>query len=255
MIKLLRNIRKNIISEKPSFERTTNYLKYAIGEIFLVVIGILIALQVNNWNENRKTKIEEKKLLHQLEIEFQDNQNQLTNIIYQHKSVNYSLRKLLAAIKPKPEKIPQDSLTKYLQQLSYIPVYKPNKGTITTLLSTDKISIISNDSLAILLSHWPEHLETYQYTASFIYNLYQYQILPYTVENLHFRNIMLDEGFGNTGPSGFSLNQEKILSDSKLENLAELRRAAEENMVLDAIKLKEDQAKILKLIKRQLSKK
>ncbi len=54
MIKLFRNIRKKLVSDKPSVERTTSYLKYAIGEIILVVVGILIALQVNNWNEQRK---------------------------------------------------------------------------------------------------------------------------------------------------------------------------------------------------------
>jgi hypothetical protein len=50
MIKLFRNIRKKLLEQG----KTTNYLKYAIGEIVLVVIGILIALQINNWNENRK---------------------------------------------------------------------------------------------------------------------------------------------------------------------------------------------------------
>ncbi len=51
MIKLFRNIRKNLLVEG----KTTKYFKYAIGEIFLVVIGILIALSINNWNEKRKT--------------------------------------------------------------------------------------------------------------------------------------------------------------------------------------------------------
>jgi hypothetical protein len=50
MIKIFRNIRQNLLSEG----KTSKYFKYAIGEIFLVVIGILIALQINNWNENRK---------------------------------------------------------------------------------------------------------------------------------------------------------------------------------------------------------
>ena len=42
--------------------KTGKYFKYAIGEIVLVVIGILIALQINNWNENRKALIKENAL-------------------------------------------------------------------------------------------------------------------------------------------------------------------------------------------------
>lgn len=49
MIKFFRHIRQNLIMEN----KTSKYFKYAIGEIILVVIGILIALQINNWNENR----------------------------------------------------------------------------------------------------------------------------------------------------------------------------------------------------------
>jgi len=52
MIKLFRNIRQNLLNEG----KTTKYFKYAIGEIILVVIGILIALSINNWNVSRITK-------------------------------------------------------------------------------------------------------------------------------------------------------------------------------------------------------
>jgi len=62
MIKLFRNIRQKLLVEG----KTINYLKYAIGEIVLVMIGILLALQVNNWNENRKGHLNELKLVKQL---------------------------------------------------------------------------------------------------------------------------------------------------------------------------------------------
>jgi len=52
MIKFFRKIRQRLLMEN----RTGKYLKYAVGEIVLVVIGTLIALQINNWNENRITK-------------------------------------------------------------------------------------------------------------------------------------------------------------------------------------------------------
>ena len=46
---------------------TGKYFKYAIGEIILVVIGILIALQINNWNENKKERKYEVKMLTEIE--------------------------------------------------------------------------------------------------------------------------------------------------------------------------------------------
>jgi hypothetical protein len=58
-MKFFRNIRKKLIEQN----KARNYFFYAIGEIILVVIGILIALQVNNWNENRKTIVLEKNYL------------------------------------------------------------------------------------------------------------------------------------------------------------------------------------------------
>jgi len=48
--------------------KTGKYFKYAIGEIILVVIGILIALQINNWNETRKNKVFEKEILEQIQV-------------------------------------------------------------------------------------------------------------------------------------------------------------------------------------------
>ena len=83
MIKFFRKIRYNLMSEN----KTGKYLKYAIGEIVLVVIGILIALSINNWNENRIKTIKETKILNSLLKDLK--QAQLTsettiNIEYTH---------------------------------------------------------------------------------------------------------------------------------------------------------------------------
>ena len=62
MIKFIRKIRQKLLTEN----KFRKYLLYAIGEIVLVVIGILIALQINNWNEDRKERIVEKKIYENL---------------------------------------------------------------------------------------------------------------------------------------------------------------------------------------------
>jgi len=64
MIKFFRKIRQNLLMEN----KTGKYFKYAIGEIILVVIGILIALSINNWNENRKLQKIEISLIKELRI-------------------------------------------------------------------------------------------------------------------------------------------------------------------------------------------
>jgi len=77
MAKLFNNIRKTLISEKPSKSRSANYIKYAIGEIVLVMIGILLAIQANNWNVIRNAKTELNQSLNKLLIEL----NQDTDIL------------------------------------------------------------------------------------------------------------------------------------------------------------------------------
>ena len=81
MIKFFRHIRQQLIRDN----KMGKYFKYAIGEIILVVIGILIALQINNWNENRKLKQQEAKYYCQLVADLNAD---ISNIKRTQKSLN-----------------------------------------------------------------------------------------------------------------------------------------------------------------------
>ncbi len=86
MIKFFRHIRKTLISEN----NMGKYLKYAIGEILLVMIGILLALQVNNWNENKKLKKEEINMLKELRKDVAFSVTELDTVIkYNQETVTY----------------------------------------------------------------------------------------------------------------------------------------------------------------------
>jgi len=78
MIKFFRKIRQNMIKEN----RTSKYLLYAIGEIVLVVIGILIALSINNWNEEQKENNQERFILNKLSVDIK------TDVITIERSIN-----------------------------------------------------------------------------------------------------------------------------------------------------------------------
>ncbi|WP_052461231.1 DUF6090 family protein [Psychroserpens mesophilus] len=77
MIKFFRKIRQKMLTEN----KFSNYLIYAIGEIFLVVIGILIALQINNWNESRKQSITEKEFITSLKNDLKQDKAFIKRVI------------------------------------------------------------------------------------------------------------------------------------------------------------------------------
>ena len=86
MIKFFRKIRQDLLMENKSGK----YFKYAIGEIVLVVIGILIALQINNWNENRKAKVKERVLYSRMIMDLKTDENRInTHIDYYSKDLEF----------------------------------------------------------------------------------------------------------------------------------------------------------------------
>jgi hypothetical protein len=94
--------------------KTGMYLKYAIGEIVLVVIGILIALQINNWNENRKAKKVEQTLLTELQKTIREDIKNLSDVIALNKSHISSAEIVLNSIQDQP--IISDSISYHLSR-------------------------------------------------------------------------------------------------------------------------------------------
>ena len=94
MIKFFRKIRQKLLSEN----KFSKYLLYALGEIVLVVIGILIALSINNWNENRKTKEKEVKLLAELKGDLIETKEDLLSDIKKSQQMLSTTNELYKAI-------------------------------------------------------------------------------------------------------------------------------------------------------------
>jgi len=133
MIKFFRNFRKNLVNEG----KTASYLKYAIGEIVLVVIGILIALQINNWNENRKAIDQEIVTAKELYNEL----NQ--NLIYTQKTLKFwefrlEKTKILNDTIRQPNVIISDStFNSLLRYALSFGNYKPVDNKLNKILSIE----------------------------------------------------------------------------------------------------------------------
>ena len=153
MIKFFRRIRQQLVSQN----RFSKYMLYAIGEIVLVMIGILLALQINNWNESQKINKWEYRFLIDLKSELQTNLNQLEEINYWHLSVGEAcveLKSLLktATIKDKPK---IDSI--YASTL-FQKTFFPTTGVYDSGLSAGKIENINNIKLKYAIMNLYNHL-------------------------------------------------------------------------------------------------
>ena len=144
--------------------KTSKYFKYAIGEIILVVVGILIALQINNWNENRKNAYKEVAILSNINKEFKQNKKQLDSVVKQHQHVYDNCTKIMSLfpITTKPTSSTLDSLS-YQLFWSYGGVtFNPSQTSISALSSTSSFDIIKNDTLKDLLISWNDLIEDYK---------------------------------------------------------------------------------------------
>lgn len=160
MIKFFRHIRQNLLNEGlPAGQagKTTKYLKYAIGEIILVVIGILIALSINNWKEENANYKKQIDYLKSIKNEMQSNLQ----------SVNNEEKRILDVIKSKEVLIrimssneAIDSITDkaivdlYIASLN-VPISTTiETGAINEIISSGGLQYIKNDSIRKLVASW-----------------------------------------------------------------------------------------------------
>lgn len=125
---------------------TGKYLKYAIGEILLVVIGILIALQINNWNEQQKIKSDEIVLLKTFKKSLEKDLVNIDWNIEEFRTVDYSVNILIRALN---ESLPyNDSLNFHFLNSTARWMPSIEQEVYATMTATD-LNIITNDSLKI----------------------------------------------------------------------------------------------------------
>lgn len=156
MTQFFRRLRQNFLIQG----KTSKYLKYAIGEILLVVIGILIALQINTWNEGRKDKAKEQLILQQLQEEYMANLEQLDEKIAMRTSMVYSSQTILRYI-DNPQLATYDSTIYHLRLVLLDPTFDPINND---LISTGNLRLITNRRLNRLLSNWTSDIVAVQET-------------------------------------------------------------------------------------------
>lgn len=185
MAKVFRKRRSNSILDK-KFKR---YFIYAVGEIILVVVGILIALGINNWNEEINNRQQEVKILDQLLIEYTTNLEEIDNKISMRNMIVESVEKLFHYADEGFSDMSIDTVGLCIHRTTYDPTFDPADGVTNELLNSGKFYLLENEELKNKLTSWfrvvSELNEQEELTAKFVYERY----LPYILENFDYRSI------------------------------------------------------------------
>jgi hypothetical protein len=145
MISLFRKIRQSVFKEN----RVTRYLVYALGEILLVVIGILIALSINTWNENRKLDEQEKSYINRLIQENKSDVLTFATEIERLEKNNVKIANFSAALNDKDsgDSLLVQSAREFMIYGSLYPRFNPSISTYEDLSSTGNLGIIKDTGL------------------------------------------------------------------------------------------------------------
>ena len=218
MIKFFRKIRQNMIKEN----KVSKYILYAIGEIILVVIGILIALQINNWNEEKKTNKSISDHLTILKQNLNEDHAQLTQLHQNMIDNFYYSDSLMMQMKTL---IPIDNYTsKYLVKLLLEYQFRPNTNAMETMTQSNEIPFLKTELQTAILDYYAliksvqerEHISNTQIQSKYeVYINENYPVIFQRNNEWEFlENYYIDD------PRPISpLNEKDFLADKTLESL------------------------------------
>ena len=156
MLKVFRRIRKKSIADR----KISNYLLYAIGEIILVVIGILIALAIDNANEQSIKREKEQIYLIGLRDEFETSQTKLKELITFNKQSYEDSKKILVYMVDQENLPDEQELANLLYNaLAFDISFNPNNSLLMEMINSGSLKDIGNPRLRILLTNWISNIE------------------------------------------------------------------------------------------------
>jgi hypothetical protein len=197
------------------------YFLYALGEIILVVIGILIALQVNEWNQVRKNEREEKVILSNLKNEFDQNVNHLKEvweILGNSQESSLKIMQLMNQDRNILENHNLDSLIYWT--IEYYP-FNPSNNVFADLVQSGRLQLIRDEDLRNKLFEWSTEMENYRNSFEEYQHFVENQILVYLIDHMALKNIDQYSTLKWEEPSTFESDVASIFRDRKYENIVD----------------------------------
>ena len=204
MIKFFRKIRRKLADDN----KPLKYMRYAIGEIVLVVVGILIALSINNWNEHQKELKQEKVIMFNLNNEFIKNDKLLNKHRIRSHVAKKSIDLLMSLIGQSENEIAKYNIDSILSMTIDVYDFRPTENVMSEIITSGKLDLITSDSLKNALFEWNAGLKVKEEAMETLDGMNESLLIPYLIKNASLKNI-----------DGYSLLQWKEKSRLKSNNL------------------------------------
>ena len=223
MINIFRNLRRKMADDN----KPARYARYAIGEILLVVIGILIAIQINTWNNERMEKRKEHSVLIGLQETFSNNLENLNNILAMSRESFDSCNKMLSLMGPDASGYTTKEVDSLIDFMINYSTYDPSVGTLDDIINSGKLNIIQNPVLKANISDWSGLLndvnKDIQIANDHTFNVF----IIYLMDKINLKNVPVPKRLikktqlNITEPSHFPTNYDAIMRSKEFENLVD----------------------------------
>ena len=242
--------------------KTTKYFKYAIGEIILVVIGILLALQINTWNQQRIEDKKEIELLIDLEDEFAFNLNALEESININDKVNQSCKQLTQIIRTDSLAQKSDLVDELIIAIGNFYSFDARIGVSSEVVNSDKLSILKNEDLRRQLGNWLTIIVDAEEDILFRSDNYTINLMPFLMKRFPLANGELTkdlpvdqknrlETYNEKSPFKFDLPQEELM---EFENQIWHHKHNQDYVYINELNLKDFILNTIDMIEKELEK-
>lgn len=213
MIGFLRHFRKHLLTGN----RFSKYLGYAIGEIILVMIGILLALQVNDWNQKRMERVEEKQILANLHEEFLQNKRLLEEFHTGVRGVISHGEALMALSGAEKEEVEAQNLDSLFFNFLPNQELSTSNTSLNNIVQSGKMNLISDPELIKALYAWEAQINLVEKRQGFV-NEWNMDFVHLLTDYVSFKEMDAQGGYPWTGASRLETKIVELFHSLRFEN-------------------------------------
>ena len=247
MLRFFSKIRLKLAAEN----RPVKYMRYAIGEILLVVIGILIALQVNNWNQERKDLKEGKLIRQNIHEEFIKNQELLKVSRKSNEEALSSGKLLISLVGADKFELAKHNLDSLFNSSMMADSYLPTSNSLQDIMQSGRMNLLNNAELKNTILSWNAALDLFKEYKEVQTNWQNNQFMPYTLSVISYKQMDIYNQKSWSGKSKLATDYYPLFQDLKFENIVDNNLWLLEYLLNQLDDIEKYQERIIELTKNQ----